>query len=281
MMSFGSVSRARTSSQVTIRLPSGVEARQRLDPRAGGEDHVGRLEDAVAALAGRAVLAGLADADLVRALEAAAALDPGDLVLVDQGLEAGPQPLHDLVAAGGHLGVVDARARRRASGRSPWRAGRARRTRPIRAAPSSGCSRGGGTSRRSCPRRRGRPSGRAGPPGTRRCSRRCPRRGRRDRSRWRSRRPWGQCASGAADRARRAAGWAVDHRGDGTRAFGTPQPSRRRRRRRRAASAPVAAALGSAEHDGRHRRSSCAISRSSSVGYLVRIHPGRRARRAG
>src|SRR6185369_16845437 len=85
------------------------EARQRLDPRAGGEDHVVRLEEPVATLAGRAVLAVLADADLRRALEAAAALDPGDLVLVDQRLEAGPEALHDLVAAGGHLDEVDLR----------------------------------------------------------------------------------------------------------------------------------------------------------------------------
>ena len=33
--------------------------------------------------------------------------DPGDLVLVDQRLQAGPEPLHDLVAAGGHLDEVD------------------------------------------------------------------------------------------------------------------------------------------------------------------------------
>ena len=51
-----------------------VEARQRLDPRAGREDDVGRLQDALAALARRAVLAGLADPDLLRPVEAAAAL---------------------------------------------------------------------------------------------------------------------------------------------------------------------------------------------------------------
>src|SRR4029079_4545419 len=81
------------------------EARQRLAPRAGGEDHVVRLEEPVATLAGRPFLAVLADADLRRALEAAAALDPGDLVLVDQRLEAGPEALHDLGAAGGAVGA--------------------------------------------------------------------------------------------------------------------------------------------------------------------------------
>ena len=88
-------------------LAVGLEAGQALDARAGREDDIGRLEDALAALAGRPVLAGLADADLLRAVEAAAAVDPGHLVLVDERLEPGPHPLHDLVAPGGHLGVVD------------------------------------------------------------------------------------------------------------------------------------------------------------------------------
>ena len=52
------------------------EARERLHPRPGGEDHVRRVEDALAAGAWRAVLADHLDADRVRALERAAALDP-------------------------------------------------------------------------------------------------------------------------------------------------------------------------------------------------------------
>ena len=80
------VSILRTSSLVTMRVPSGRQAGQRLDPRPGGEDDVGRVEDALAAGAGRAVLARLADPDLARAVEPAAAVDPGDLVLVDRGV---------------------------------------------------------------------------------------------------------------------------------------------------------------------------------------------------
>ena len=88
-------------------LAVGLEPGKALHARAGRDDDVGRLQDALAALAGRAVLGGLEDADLLRPVEAAAAGDPGHLVLVDQGLEPGPHPLHDLVAAGGHLRVVD------------------------------------------------------------------------------------------------------------------------------------------------------------------------------
>src|SRR4029079_19288212 len=83
--------------------------RQGLDPRARREDHVRGLEDALAALAGRAVLAGLADADLVRPVAAAATLDPRHLVLRDQRLHAGPHALDDGIASGGELGVVDLR----------------------------------------------------------------------------------------------------------------------------------------------------------------------------
>ena len=86
-----------------------VRPGQRLDPRAGRDDDVGRVQDAIAALAGRPVLAGLADPDLARAVQAAAALDPRDLVLVDEGLEPGPHPLHDGVPAGRHRRVVDDR----------------------------------------------------------------------------------------------------------------------------------------------------------------------------
>ena len=65
-----------------------IQAGQRLDPRAGGEDHVRGVQDPLAAAAGLAVLARLADPDLARTVEPAAAGDPGDLVLVDEGLEA-------------------------------------------------------------------------------------------------------------------------------------------------------------------------------------------------
>ena len=71
------------------------------------------------------------------------------LFLSIEALEAGPQPLHDLVAPLGHARVVE-RPGRRPRCRTPSRAGSARRTRPTRAAPSSGCSRCGGTCRRSC-----------------------------------------------------------------------------------------------------------------------------------
>ena len=90
-------------------LPVGHEARQRLHARAGREDDVRRLEDALAPAAGRPVLAVHLDPDGGGAVEAAATRDPGHLVLVDEGLEARPHPLHDLVAAGGHPRVVDDR----------------------------------------------------------------------------------------------------------------------------------------------------------------------------
>ena len=85
-------------------------------------------------------------------------------------------------------GVVE-RLGHRPRCRIPSHAGCARRRRRTRAAPSSGCSRCGGTCHRSWPGRRGRPSARAARRGMRRCSRQSRRRGRRDRSRWRSRRP--------------------------------------------------------------------------------------------
>jgi hypothetical protein len=88
---------------VAVRLEPG----QRLDPRTRGEDHVGGIEHALAAGARRAVLTGLVDPDLLRAIEPAATLDPGDLVLGDEALEPGPHPLHDGIAASGHRGVVD------------------------------------------------------------------------------------------------------------------------------------------------------------------------------
>ena len=92
-------------------LAVGRQARQRLDPRAGGDDDVRGVQDAVAAGARRAVLARLADLDLARTVEPSAAGDPGHLVLVDEGLEPGPQALDHGVAPGGHRRVVDDRRR--------------------------------------------------------------------------------------------------------------------------------------------------------------------------
>ena len=88
------------------------QAGQRLHPRPGGKDDVGRVEDAVAATARGAVLARLADLDLARAVEPAAPGHPGHLVLVDERLEPRPQPLDDGVAPGGHRRVVDGRLAR-------------------------------------------------------------------------------------------------------------------------------------------------------------------------
>ena len=190
MMSLGRLVALRTSSLVTMRLPSGVRPGRHFTREPGRQDDVRRLEDPLAAGARRAVLAGLHDADLVGAVEPAAALDPGHLVLRDEALEPGPHPLDDRVLVGGHRLVVDGGLAGQDDAVATWRGGSGRRAPPTRAAPWSGCSRGGGTCRRSCPRRRGRPSGRAGRPGTRPCSRRCPRRARRDRSRWTSRQPW-------------------------------------------------------------------------------------------
>ena len=106
-MLLGSVFILRTSSLVTMRCAVRNQARQALDAAAGREDDVRGLEDPLAACARRAVLARLVDPDPTGSLEAAAALHPRDLVLGHEALEARPHPLHDRVAAAGHLGVVD------------------------------------------------------------------------------------------------------------------------------------------------------------------------------
>ena len=106
-MSLGTVSMRRMSSLVTMCVPSGSSPGSDLT-----RDPVARmtsvaLQDAVAAGARGPVLARLADADLARPVEPAAAGDPGHLVLVDERLEAGPHPLDHGVAPGGHRRVVD------------------------------------------------------------------------------------------------------------------------------------------------------------------------------
>src|SRR4029079_14665482 len=82
---------------------------QRLHAGTRGEDDVGRVQGALATAARGPVIAGLADLDLARAVEPAATWDPGDLVLVDERLEPGPQAFDDGVAPGGHRRVVDRR----------------------------------------------------------------------------------------------------------------------------------------------------------------------------
>ena len=82
------------------------DAGQGLDPGARGEDHVRAAEHALAAGARGAVLAREADPDLRGALEPAAALDPGHVVLLDQAADALPHPGHDLVPALGDLREV-------------------------------------------------------------------------------------------------------------------------------------------------------------------------------
>ena len=57
---------------------------------------------------GRSSIAVERDPDRARAVEPAAARDPGHLVLVDEALEAGPHPLHDLVAPARDLFEVEA-----------------------------------------------------------------------------------------------------------------------------------------------------------------------------
>src|SRR6476469_6634417 len=86
-MSFGIDVERRTSSLVRIRSPSGVRP-GRLFTR----EPVARMTSVAWSTR-----------------SPAAAGDPRHLVLVDQRLEPGPQPLHDLVLARGHLDIVDAR----------------------------------------------------------------------------------------------------------------------------------------------------------------------------
>ena len=82
----GIVSMRRTSSEVTIRLPSGTMPGSDLT-----REPVARITSV--ALSSRSPPApgvpsspALADADLGGAVEAAAALDPGHVVLLDEGL---------------------------------------------------------------------------------------------------------------------------------------------------------------------------------------------------
>ena len=86
-------------------LPVRLEARQRLDAAAGGEDDVVGVERPVAGR--RAVLADEVDLDLLAAVEPAAALDELDLVLLDQAHEALGQAVDDLAAALGDDREVD------------------------------------------------------------------------------------------------------------------------------------------------------------------------------
>ena len=72
-MSLGSVSILRTSSLVTMRFPSGSRPGSDLTREPVARMTSVAFEDALAARAGRAVLAGLADPDLARAVEPAAA----------------------------------------------------------------------------------------------------------------------------------------------------------------------------------------------------------------
>jgi len=65
------------------------------------------MENGLAASAGRAVLAVESDTDRARAIEAAAAAEPGNLVLFDQAAKPRPHPLHDLIAASGDRRVVE------------------------------------------------------------------------------------------------------------------------------------------------------------------------------
>jgi hypothetical protein len=83
-----------TSSEVMIRH----EAGQALDATAGRDDHVAGSQDLLAAGARRAVFAVERDPNRRCSIEATAAGDPRDLVLVDKALQARPHPLHDLVA---------------------------------------------------------------------------------------------------------------------------------------------------------------------------------------
>ena len=88
---------ASSSAPVEVDDPLLVEldAGQRRDRRAGGDDDVLRGDGAVA------------DLDRVRALEAAAALQPLDLVLLEQELDAAGQALHRVLALAVHRVEVE------------------------------------------------------------------------------------------------------------------------------------------------------------------------------
>ena len=104
MIDFGTLAERSTSSLVTMRRPVGHEPGQRLDPRAGGQDDVARLEHG---LAGRsAVRVEQRHAHLLRALEPAAATHVLHAVLLDEAAQALDEASHDLIAArGDHLCV--------------------------------------------------------------------------------------------------------------------------------------------------------------------------------
>ena len=112
---------------VTIRRAVGHEPRQALDPAARGDDHVGRLEDPLAAGARRAVLAGLADADRFGPSSRPRPATQVTLFLSTRLL----RPVHIRLTTAsrrvGDRGVVDARARPAGRSRSPS-AARARST---------------------------------------------------------------------------------------------------------------------------------------------------------
>jgi len=109
MTSFGSESARRASSEVMIRLPSISRPGSDLtrDPVAMMTSVP--LRTRYPRSTALAVLAGHLDLHGRRAVEPAATLDPGDLVLVDEALQARPETLHDLVAALGHADVIDYR----------------------------------------------------------------------------------------------------------------------------------------------------------------------------
>ena len=106
-MSFGSESDFRTSSLVTIRLPSTSRPGSDLtrEPVARITSFASRTRSPP--LPGVPSSPGWLTRTFVGPSRRPRPCDPGDLVLVDQRLQAGPESLDDLVAAGGHLDVVD------------------------------------------------------------------------------------------------------------------------------------------------------------------------------
>ena len=160
---FGTRSRISAWSEEMMRLPSIVQARQRLRHGAGREQDVAAL-DALAV-----------HVDGGRGGQPALTLDVGDLAGGDQALQA-------LVQAGDHvvLVLVDARDVDALEGGLDAELlgsrGPGRRSRRRAAGPWWGCSRGAGRCRRACPSRSGRrpdpAAPRAGPRRNRRYRRR-------------------------------------------------------------------------------------------------------------
>ena len=99
------------SSLVMMRLPIELDPRHAARLRSGGDDDL--------LPGGQRLLVALGDLDLAAAGEPAAALDPGDLVLLEQQLDAAGEALDDLVLAGLHLGHVEADDRL-AEGEAPF-----------------------------------------------------------------------------------------------------------------------------------------------------------------